>query len=417
MNSSPATAPPCPIPRTGLRGSAGPILYGLLTLALTTVGVGIASLGDESKLLITAAEILSGVSLVLLSLHLWRVTRRMRGVVPILLLVAFLIGSVSEGILGEVTLVPSAIFISLIFAVSEGSIVVAVLPARALYGLPLIPLVGYGLTAVLTADPLGAITVLLPVPAAVALALGTRNSAAREDGLTRVGVICLTSLFLGLSIAAVGALLLYRALGSLSTEVLSDAFTTFRTAFSGWIVPDWAADQLKPEDITYLTDSYMNLLPGYLVVAVNLLATATQLTQQAALVSFGFGESVTDRVREFRMSFLSCIVFSVCFLVALFASGESSTLIGTVADNIYLVLMPGLAFAGMLRLMGSMTRRGPGGMGCGAFLVFLIPVVFLLAPAVLAISEVFGHAAALIASRRKPPMDDDPFGSSSGDHS
>ncbi|MBQ9151627.1 MAG: hypothetical protein IJX72_05195, partial [Clostridia bacterium] len=167
--------------------------------------------------------------------------------------------------------------------------------------------------------------------------------------------------------------------------------------------------------VSNLVNSTFNILPAAAVVAVNLIAAAVQLIQHAALHTFGFGASITNRVKAFRMSLVSCVVFLVAYLVAFleaFMEGTStSTLTGTVAQNIYIILMPGLALAGLLRVTGSLVKKGPRGMGCLFYLVILLPCLMLFAPFVFAAFEVIGHIFSAIISAIKPPDDgDDLFG-------
>ncbi len=402
------TAPLIPIPRTGLRGSAGIILYILITLSAATVGIGVCALRGVSTLWVNIAEILSGVTLVLLIIHLFRVSRRIKGLMPVLIILSVFIVYISE------SLIPAAILLSLLFAIGEGAVLLAVTPKKQLLWFPLVPVAAFVLSAAFSRDLVGAAAALFPFPAMMILAAGTRNSAAREDGLTRVGVLCATSAACAVSLLLLAALWLYTALGSLTPAVLTEALESLRSAAIESImnldVPPELSELISQESAENMINSVINLLPAYLVVALNLLATVAQFIQHAGLVTFGFGESVTDRVRLFRMSLISCLVFTVAYVIVIFTGTERSTLAGTVAQNVYLILLPGLAFAGMLRLLGSLTRRGTRGMGCLFYLIVFVPLLFFIAPVILAIVEVIGHIGSLILSRLTPPKDDsDPF--------
>ena len=185
-------------------------------------------------------------------------------------------------------------------------------------------------------------------------------------------------------------------------------------------IPEGLAPEMVAEMEAMLTyanaqnmvNSVFNLLPAIFVVMVNLISAGVQVLQHASLRAFGFGESVTDRVRAFRMSLISCIVFLIAYLVSFLESGDTSTLAGTVAQNIYVIFMPGLALAGMLRLIGGLTRKGVRGMGCLFYVLILIPCLLIFAPFVLAAVEVIGHIYTAIISAFRSPDDDDPFGRS-----
>ncbi len=412
-----APAPLCPIPRSGIRGPAGILLFLLLTLASAAVGLGLCVAGTAADGN-TIVQIISVAVIILLTVYLWRVTRTAKGIVPILVIT----GVALFYLTGSVTL--TAAFCGLLFAIGEGSFLLAVLPRKQLVWVPLIPIVAYAAALALSRDPVGAAAVLIPFPPMVVLALGTRSSAAKEDGLTRVGVICATALALGLSMVAVTIPVLYRILGTLSPEALLDFLEALRTASIEQItsaeIPEGLAPEMVAEMEKMLTyanaentvNSVFNLLPGLFVVVNLLIAAAVQVLQHAALHAFGFGNSVTDRVRGFSMSLLSCVVFLVAYLVVFLEGSEASTLPGTVAQNVYIIFLPGLALAGMLRITNSLVRKGPRGMGCLFYLFILIPCLLLFAPFLLAAVEVIGHIYGAVTSAFKAPDDDDPFGPS-----
>jgi hypothetical protein len=144
--------------------------------------------------------------------------------------------------------------------------------------------------------------------------------------------------------------------------------------------------------------------------AVNLISAVAQMIQHATLRVFGYDECLTERVRTFRMSLISCLVFLVAYFIFFAEGQESSTLTGTVAQNIYMILLPGLALAGLIRLTSALTRKGPRGMGCLFYLILILPCLFIFAPFVLAAAEVIGHIFSAVTSAIKPRDDEPPFG-------
>lgn len=407
----------CPIPRSGLTQTTGIILHLFLTLATALVGIGICAMRTISQVEVNIAEAASAVILLLLVVYLWRVTRTAKGIVPILIFAGVFLAYLTN------SLIPTAVLFGLIFSVSLGSTLLAVQPKKNLLWFPVIALAAYAITLAVSRDPVGSVAMLIPFPPAVVLALGTRSSAEKQDGLTRVGVICATSLALGLSLGAMILLSAYRHLGTLEPAALTEALEAFRLSLIDQIVStEIPTEGLTPEaleefkslfsysSVSNMVNGIFNTLPAMAVVAVNLIAATVQLIQHAALRTFGFGESITPRVKIYRMSLISCIVFTVAYLVALLEGSDTSTLTGTVAQNIYIILLPGLALAGMLRITGSLARKGPRGMGCLFFVVILIPCLLLFVPLVFAGFEVIGHIFASLTSAIKPPDDDDPFG-------
>ncbi len=397
-----------PIPRNGLRGASGVLLGLMLTLALATVGITLCAVSAASQTARTVAEAVSGVSAVLLIFHTWRIGRRAKGMLPVLVLVAALTAYVTDSLL------PAALLIALICGITMGALALSVMTRKQAIWAPLLPIAAYVATLLYSRDLVASAACLLPLPAAWALALGTRRAAARENGPGRVGVICLTSLALTVSFVGMGAVILYRLLGTLDLSALKNALEAARENVIVWVTsaelpaetPDELRALLTRENVELMVNGTVNLLPGYIIALINVLAAVSQLLFQATLVSFGCGASLSDRVRVFRMSAVSCVVFLAAYLLTVIGNGDASTLWGTVAQNIYVILLPGLAFAGLLRLTAGIVRRH---MGCFSLLaLLLIPLMFLVAPLFLAATEVLGRGWGALSSKLHPPEDTGP---------
>lgn len=412
---APLPTKPLPLKRNGL----SPLPSWLLSLAAIPAGLILPFLIGLSNgalpLSAGAADAIGIVLLILFGVLFVIFLRAGRGLIPLLVLLGFLLVQLTQSFLS------AAFFIGLLFAVGTGSLLVAVSKRETLTRLPLILLVTYALSVLLCRDLLLALTGLLPFPAAVALAFGTRASAGSEDGPGRVGVICLTSLTFGLSAAAVAALLLWRRLGSLSLSTLTQLVDALREQLCAAVADAMRAmnDQVKEpvfdvteESVTNLVNGFINLLPAGLVVLCNLTAALGQMILHALLCSVGFSGSVRGRVKVFRMSLVSCIVFLTAYVVGLVAvgAGGSSTLVGTVAENVAIILHPGLALCGIIRFLVGMTRGGRRG-GCFVFFlfifIFIIPYIFLFMPFYEAVAAIIGA----IVSRIRPKTPDGGSGS------
>ena len=420
LNSTPKASPAtlCPIPRRGLQGAAAPILYICLLLSTLLVGVGITQLTSSAETALTdLATPFSAVAILFLVIYLWRVTRTAKAAVPLLVVLGVFLTFYTGSIF------PAGILCGLIFTVSEGSFLIAVQSESKLAAIPIIPLLAYGITAALSMDFVASLTVLLPWPAAWILAISTRRSAASEDGPNRVGVICSTSLVLGLTTAAFLALALYQALGTLEPTVLMEALEELRQdvimgihtqPLPEGLTPELAAqwrELLEYSNVENTVNSTLNILPAICTVTTFIFVTVCQSIQHATLRAFNMGECVSNRVRAFEMSLVSCVLFLVAYLIALGESEAVSSLTGTVAQNIVIILLPGLALAGLLRLTGNMLRRGKQNMGCLFFIIILAFLLLFVAPYILAAVEVIGHIFQSITSKLKfEDNNDDPFG-------
>lgn len=403
----PAREIPLPLQRRGIPAAPRWLLAILSALSAATVAVGLAYMAGSLPLSDTVMELISVIMGGLLLVFLFRILRTQRWLTPLLLL----LGMAQFSLTGSFLL--AAMLISLLAAIGFSAVLLAVSERETLTRLAFIPLAAYGLALVLCRDPLLSLVALVPFPAAAALALSTRAASKREDAPGRVGIICLTSLCLGAATLALVALLLYRHLGSLSPAHLRDWLEGLRSSMAHTLMDttqqlaDLFAAEGQTSPIAVLTEaqaldavnSVINLCPGLAVVLCNISAALAQGILLGELAAFGYGESVKGRVRLFRMSLMSGVVFLVaCIVTLITASGES--LAGTVAENIFLILEPGLLLAGILRFSQGMLRRRQG---CLVFLLLPLLVAFA-APLVAAYGALAPLLSALLA-KLKPPAD------------
>lgn len=419
-----------PIPRRGIPGVIGILLYILLGVSALILPWGITVLLGTSPVPPVLADGISLVYLILLGIYISCTSRLtvmttgkvFRGLTPIMILSAittyYLFGS----------LLPTALIFSIIFVIGEGGVLLAV--ADKLQGslFPLIPLTAFAAALVLTGRIDIALIACVPFPAALVLALGTRSSAGKENGMTRVSVICATSLTLGVSLAAIALWFIYRALGTLSPAALIEQLNRFRAYIVDTLVNvkfEYGTSvtyplQGKETEVQNIVNGMINTLPATLVVLINITATFSQMLALSGLRAYGFGASLSPRVQHFRISPVSAAVFLLSWIVALVAVGDndSSTMVGTVAENIFTVLMPGLAVSGISRFLAYMARRGAR-LGCGFLLIFLIPCLIAYIPTVIATLEslvsVFGPLVAKLKISKDQNSPSDVFHSSKKD--
>ena len=405
-----------PIRRTGIPGFAGVLLYILIALSALMIPLGVTVLLGTSFLPDLAAEGLSLIFLLALAFYFActakQAGRISRGITPLMIAASiityYLFGS----------LVPIVPVIALIFAAGEGAVLLATGTKLQLLLFPLSPLAALAASVVLVGRVDMALLSLIPFPVALVLAMGTRSCANREQGLTRVGVICATSLTLGLSVAAFALWFAYDVFGTLSPSVLMEKVNDFRQylvntlvtmefSYGGTVTVPLAG---KEVEVANIVNGMINTLPGTLVTTVNVMAACAQMITLSGLQAYGYGASLSPRVRAFRISAVSSAIFLIAWIVALVAVGDnsSSTLVGTVAENLFTVLVPGLALAGVLHFMRFMAQRGARP-GCGLFLLLIIPCMIAYIPTVIATVEalvvVFGP---LLAKTKAAKAKDEP---------
>lgn len=412
-----ANLPPKPLTRRGLPTQPLWLLSIVTALSAAMLAGGISYLSGSCQLNAVAMEILSAAMCVLILFCLFRVRKSNRWLAPLLLIVGGLLyatcGSFSLSVL--VLALPASVgFSALLLAVSEKQV---------LSRLAFIPLAAYGLSLILCRDPLLSLLSLLPFPAAAALAFGTRAAAdGREDAPGRVGVVCLTSLCLGVCMAGIALLLLGRHLGTLSPTHLSEWLESLRTALSRAIVeviqqlvdalPEQANGETAlvtvptEEQARNFVNSFINIFPGMAIAFCNILAALGQVVLHGCLTAFGYEASVRGQVRRFRMSLMSCIVFLLAAIITTVTSltSQDSTLVGTVAQNISLILQPGLILIGVLRIFTRPARR----VGCLSFLLLLmLPFLLLYASPLVAAYAAVATILDTILAHIRPPEGED----------
>ncbi len=416
MNPAPdATPTPLPLARRGLPTQPLWLLSIVTALSAAMLTGGVSYLSGSCQLNAVAMEILSAAMCVLILFCLFRIRKTCRWLAPLLLI----IGGLLYATCGSFSL--SAMVLALPAAVGFSALLLAVSEKQVLSRLAFIPLAAYGLSLILCRDPLLSLVSLLPFPAAAALAFGTRAAAAeREDAPGRVGVICLTSLCLGVCTVGVALLLLGRHLGTLSPTHLSEWLEELRTSLSRAIVElmQQVADALpeqsngqavlvtvpSEEEARNIVNSFINIFPGMAIAFCNILAALCQVVLYNGLSAFGYATSLCGRVRSLRMSIMSCVVFLLAAIITTVTSLTSpdSTLVGTVAQNISLILQPGLLLIGVLRIFTRPARRG----GCLSFLLLLmLPFLLLYASPLVAAYAAVATVLDAILSRVRPPED------------
>lgn len=412
-----ASAPLCPIEKRAPTGIAAVFLFILVTLTSAMTGVGLRAMYAQAPELTTAVEIASIVLTLLVFLFIWKATPTAKGIIPLLILGGGVIAFFTS------SLTPAAVLLSLVFSVGAGGFLVSVLPKKALLLSLLIPVAVYGITAAATLDPLAGLLGLIPFPAMAAMGFGTRNSASREDGLTRVGVICLTSVTLLLTLGGAVLLSLLLTVENFSLSGIPEILEAFRAAYIEEIITEYneelatleIPEGTSPQIVELLTrkmthkeaanmvNTTFNLLPCIIVTIINVAVALSQMITHAALCAFGHGNSVTDRVKAFRMSLISCIVFTAAYFTTLgfaldLAAGSESTLGGVIALNIFVILTPGLAFSGLLRIVEWLRKKNARNVGCLISAFLFIPCLWLVAPLALPIVEVIWNAFSAFAT-------------------
>lgn len=248
--------------------------------------------------------------------------------------------------------------------------------SHVLWGLPLLPVIFVSLAA-----PSPVFIVLsLAVPAcALPLAYSVKNR------LGRIGAVCRLSFGICALAVAVLAAAVYELQGELSISAAKELADTLRgqliSLLSEAVSELNAATGLGITDgdigayVTTAVDSLFNLLPAIVITVGNVLAYVIH--------SLFLGiYCVTDEERKnsvemltMEMSLTSAIVFILSLVLSLTLVSDSTALYGTAAENILVILCPGLILMALSALRAFIFRKKPS---CSGTLIYLL-IIFLLA--------------------------------------
>lgn len=109
-----------------------------------------------------------------------------------------------------------------------------------------------------------------------------------------------------------------------------------------------------------------NVIPGLVAVACSIVAFEAQTLLNATYGSAGLSRVLTNAARFFTMSLSSAVLYCIAFLMTLFVSGSS--MVGAVAENLALILLPGFFMIGAQGFLLTLTRTK----GNGRIPIFLI---------------------------------------------
>lgn len=276
-----------------------------------------------------------------------RLSRRGKGVISyVLILVAcfMFLGTIICGL--AASFVGSAYILSymLVSFKSKRDKLLAFVPA----------ILSYIISAVLLANPAYAAVSLAYIPASALL------SYAFSKKLGRISSICHTSVGIVLTLVLAAAAV-YSASYGTDLSMISSAFDSAKASLHELISETFYAIyneigyELSSFDsaelASVIVNTAFNLLPAIIIVISNVIAFILQSMLASCFINNDTPKEEIRNMVAFDMSIVSAIVFLVAFLVAAIFSNEISVLSVT-AENIAIILMPGLIFTAVIALQG-----------------------------------------------------------------
>lgn len=245
---------------------------------------------------------------------------------------------------------------------------------------------------------------LLFLPASVVLAVSVRRGAARVGAVCRVSAAfaCFVLLFISARMFMKYGLLGFddirayiESLKTYLTELVADRVMNTASVI-GYDISRADALELFGSLIT----SIFNILPALFIVSCNIAAFAVHSLYVTMLVCIGEDKAITIRALSFRMSVTSAVVFIVAFFVNAFMSSDKNYLVAASAENIAIVLQPGLTVIAFAFINALAARKQ---ISCfGALLYVMFFAMFLYIPyAMLSLSSFCGAVIIIVSAIRE----------------
>lgn len=265
----------------------------------------------------------------------------------------------------------------------------------------LMPLLAYGVAALITGDPLRALLTLLPLASSIVAAVCVLRYMRRTEATVLIAAALAAVLVIaGLVTLGVMGGFVGNPVAALA-DTLRESIVSFLTESRALYTEMGMNLPLSDVDISNTAAMLVNLLPGLFLCACSITAFLVWRTLLQLLIAFRTLPRLPFRLAAFSMSKTSAVVFLMFYIIALFANSTEVTLFGTICQNVALVMEPGLALIGF----ASIFSRG-GARSCLSY-VLALGLLFVLwtNPATGVAFAAFFGAFHILAARLLPSQD------------
>ena len=292
-----------------------------------------------------------------------------------------------------------AVYASLILGGIGGGFLLIHCREKKYLALLLLPVAAYGIAAAV-AGPLQGLWVLLPVALSLVLGFGILNCCPQTPVLLWMAAV--------LALAALSGYFVWYALQGwpvanpfeyLNGMIRSGFESMFRAA-NALYAEQGMELALSDADAQLMAAVIGNVLPGLFLAGCAVLSFMIYRTNLRVLVSWGTLTRVPLRVGAMTISPIAAVLFILSYLISLFLGAD---LVGTVCENLSLVLEPALVLVGVTSLLGGGARRSKVSLFLLIGLVVLLlnyPTVALTAAAFLGAGRIL--LATIFGSREEP---------------
>ncbi len=255
---------------------------------------------------------------------------------------------------------------------------------------PLLPIAGAVLSFLFVNDIRISLIGLAFLPAGLLLAVAARLCKRRS------AAICFAIAGLLISVLVAAALWIYKTCGALNLDVIKAYIDSLRQLMLDFLIStrdqlleiaqkdggeqaqelsEQIAEVMTLENLRTIVTQLFNLIPALVVVACSIIAFEAQSFLLAMYHNTGFSAVVTPEARVFTMSPVSAVVYTVAFVVTIFAPVTSMA--SAVAQTFSLILLPGFCLLGLQFFLPLLAHsRG----GTRFFLIFICVAMLCCSP-------------------------------------
>lgn len=211
----------------------------------------------------------------------------------------------------------------------------------------LLPVLSYAASLVITSNPISSLLSLAPIPAALAMGLATRRGLNRNSAIACFAAVT-TAIFTILALVFVAV-----KFNGLSPSILSEAGDWVRvtlknsmvelahsagnTNLPGSAVKAFGSLASSAVNLLFGTTVFISIITGYFVCRV----------QGSLFEIFDMEKLLNSSITPISMSIISSLIFIIAFVASYTTDGAGNRImISAVADNICLILLPGLMAVG-----------------------------------------------------------------------
>ena len=221
------------------------------------------------------------------------------------------------------------------------------------------------------------------------------------DGAPRLGSICRVSVALAFTFTAFFVLIFSLRDGAFSLDTVRALIDSGKAAFLTWIEDQMALEPALFESIEVTAEQYTSaafaLLPAFIICAFNFLAFSAHQINISLMKSSEFSRFVSKSNSEFIMSPAAAIAFFGSIVLMLVSPSTGSRAAATLAENMFMIFMPGLVLVGLMRMLGKYGKKRFGSLT----IVFLVLLFLMQTWMWLVLMSVIGAFTVLITAYSK----------------